>query len=99
MEYRALPRRRSSAAPADVATPRTLPIKATPPLAALLLEPKAEIALPPPPLAMAVRFMIVPVEVASIEARAVEPGAGAEDPPALPPPLAVDSMVRKLGPF
>ena len=77
--------------------PRTKPTIRLPPAPPLLLEPLALIRLPAVPLAFAVRFMMVPVQVASIEEIAVPPGSGKAA--TVPPAVAVELMVRPLGPL
>src|SRR5262245_7497408 len=84
--------------PGVVATPRsrlTLPV---PPGEALLFEPKAVIPPPTPPLASAVRFKNVPVDVTSSEARPVAAGPAVK-PPAFPPAVAREVTVAKVGPL
>ena len=67
-------------------------------LAAPLFEPLTWITLPPPPLAVAVRFINVPVDIALIDE--IRGGAAAAaNPLAVPPPLAVVLIVIPLGPF
>src|SRR5262245_18604565 len=78
----AVARRSRIEAPILVALARTMPIDGTPPLAALLLEPKAVMPPPCPPVATAVRLMVVLLDVTSIDESAVGPAA-AEKPPAL----------------
>ena len=87
----AIARRSSDTAPGDVAMPRTRPTIPTPPAPPLLLEPLTLITLPTVPMAVAVRFMKVPVQVASIDEIAVTPGTAEKLPP-FPPPWAVELM-------
>jgi hypothetical protein len=94
----AIARRSSDTAPADVATPRTVPIEATPPAPALLFEPAAVIAPPVGLVALAVRFRNVPVDVALIDDIAFPLGRAVAPEP-LKPPMAVVVMAKPLGPL
>src|ERR671915_132445 len=73
----AIARKSSATGRGDVPIPRPMLMGATPPADALLLEPAAPIEVPGPPVELAVRFMIVPVDVASIDESEVAAAAAA----------------------